>query len=125
MNSRLQQVARISAARRDDDGHSSIPEKIRAVHSVALAGKWEARGERSVAESAAVIFHQHERLQTLHSRTAVSEQQVDVAVVVHVAEVPAHGAPAAVQAHFARLWSKRAVAIIVIDHKRRAILRPV
>src|SRR5689334_1268163 len=92
---------------------------------MALAREGQARGERRIAKSAPIVFEQNERLESLHSRTAVSEQQVNVAVVVDVTEVAAHRAPAAIKTDRARLRRERAVTVVLINHERRAVVRPV
>src|SRR5437764_627676 len=70
---------------------------------------------------AAIVLKQNKRLEPLHARAAVAEQQVHKPVIVHVREAAAHGAPAAIEADFAVLRRKRAVAVVVINDQRRAV----
>src|SRR5439155_34754 len=51
----------------------------------------------------------------------VAQEEIEMAVIVQVTEVAAHGSPAAIDANFARTLGKCAVAIIVIDTRNRAI----
>ena len=77
----------------------------------------QARGEGDVVET----FRHRSSSRTngfeaVHARAAVAQDEIEVAVVVHVAEVAAHGAPAAIETQLADLQRERAVAVVVINH---------
>jgi hypothetical protein len=82
VNGGHEQIARIPSAGRDDDRPSTIPEQVRAVCSIAFARERQARRKGGVVEGAMVVFEQDERFEALHPGTAVTQQQVDVAIVV-------------------------------------------
>src|SRR5512140_2126220 len=91
---------------------------------MALAGEWKAGGEGGVAEFLAVVFEQDERIETVEFGTAVAEHDIEVAVVIEIAEAAAHGAPAAGDAEFLVDLRECAVAIVVIDAHGLAVGRP-
>ncbi len=108
-----QQVAGIGAACRYQNREPAIPEQVGAVRAMTLTDKGQARREGHVVKFPAVVLEQYERFKSVHARTAVAQQDVQVAIVVQVAEVPAHGSPAAIEAEFAVPLRKRAIAVVM------------
>ena len=90
-----QQVAWISAAAGDNQRHPAVAKQIREVDAVRFPGDRQAGGECHIVESAAVALKHRQRLDALDARAAIPENDVLVAVVIDVAGVAAHAAPAA------------------------------
>src|SRR2546429_4168029 len=75
-------LAGMGPASGHQDRKAAVAEQIREIPAMALAGEWQTGGEGRVAEFAAVEFEQHQRLEAIHARTAVSQEQINVNLVI-------------------------------------------
>ena len=91
---------------------------------MALAGEWQACRKRCITVLAAIELHEDHGIHAVHLRAAVAEHDVQVAVVIKVARVAAHGAPASGQPQFAVHLREGAVAVVVIYAHGMTVGRP-
>src|SRR5262249_46074915 len=77
--------------------------------------------EGDVMESLTVALQHDGRFETIHARAAIAEHQVEIAVIIEVAGVAAHGSPAAGKPKVAIAHRERPVAVVVINPKGMSV----
>src|SRR2546423_4257395 len=120
---RRQQVAGVCAPCGYQRAEPPIAEEVGAAGAVALADERKSGCKSNVAESLAVALEQNQRLQAIHQRTAIAKDQIQVAVIIEIAGIAAHGAPALVDSQLTADFGECAVAIVAIHARGPAVRR--